>query len=114
MTDLLLQRGASSELRRPRVGFLGVGWIGRHRMAAMLDAGQIEAVAVAEPDPDMAREALVLAPDATVCADLDDLLAQDLDGVVIATPSALHADQAHRALDAGVAVFCQKPLGRNA
>jgi hypothetical protein len=114
MTDLLLQRGASSELRRPRVGFLGVGWIGRHRMAAMLDAGQIEAVAVAEPDPDMAREALVLAPDATVCADLDDLLAQDLDGLVIATPSALHADQAQRALDAGVAVFCQKPLGRNA
>jgi predicted dehydrogenase len=33
---------------------------------------------------------------------------------VIATPSALHAEQALAALDAGVAVFCQKPLGRSA
>jgi predicted dehydrogenase len=37
-----------------------------------------------------------------------------LDGVVIATPSALHAEQAIRALENGVAVFCQKPLARTA
>jgi predicted dehydrogenase len=34
--------------------------------------------------------------------------------VVIATPSALHAEQAIAALEAGAAVFCQKPLGRTA
>jgi predicted dehydrogenase len=34
--------------------------------------------------------------------------------VVIATPSALHADQAVAALERGVAVFCQKPLARTA
>jgi predicted dehydrogenase len=34
--------------------------------------------------------------------------------VVIATPSALHAQQALAALDRGVAVFCQKPLARTA
>jgi len=33
---------------------------------------------------------------------------------VIATPSALHAEQCVRALEAGAAVFCQKPLGRTA
>ncbi|MBE7220855.1 MAG: Gfo/Idh/MocA family oxidoreductase, partial [Caulobacteraceae bacterium] len=49
---------------------------------------------------------------AQVVADLDALLALGLDGVVIATPSALHADQAIRALEADCAVFCQKPLGR--
>jgi predicted dehydrogenase len=37
-----------------------------------------------------------------------------VDGIVIATPSALHAEQAIRALEAGAAVFCQKPLGRTA
>ncbi len=37
-----------------------------------------------------------------------------LDGIVIATPNALHADQAIQALRAGCAVFCQKPLGRSA
>jgi predicted dehydrogenase len=45
---------------------------------------------------------------------LESLLAQAPDGVVIATPSALHADQSIRALEAGAAVFCQKPVGRNA
>jgi predicted dehydrogenase len=44
---------------------------------------------------------------------MDGLLEQDLDGVVIATPSALHAEQSIRALERGVAVFCQKPLGRS-
>jgi len=33
---------------------------------------------------------------------------------VIATPSALHAEQSFRALERGAAVFCQKPLGRTA
>ncbi len=34
--------------------------------------------------------------------------------MVIATPSALHAEQAARCLARGVAVFCQKPLARTA
>jgi predicted dehydrogenase len=37
-----------------------------------------------------------------------------VDGVVIATPSAMHAQQSIQALERGVAVFCQKPLGRDA
>jgi predicted dehydrogenase len=49
-----------------------------------------------------------------VAARFEDLIAMDLDGVVIATPSAQHAQQAIAALDAGLAVFCQKPLGRDA
>ena len=28
---------------KPRVGFLGTGWTGRHRMAAMVDSGAVEA-----------------------------------------------------------------------
>ena len=33
---------------------------------------------------------------------------------MIATPSALHAAQAQAALERGLSVFCQKPLGRTA
>ena len=55
-----------------------------------------------------------VAPAAAQVASLEAMLALDLDGIVIATPSALHAEQAIRALDAGMAVFCQKPLGRDA
>jgi len=101
-------------MTRPRIGFLGVGWIGRHRMAAMLDTGLVEAVAISDPSPDMVAEAAKLAPDAAIVADLDAILAAGVDGVVIATPSALHADQSIHALQAGAAVFCQKPLGRDA
>ncbi len=83
-------------------------------MEAMLATGLVDAVGVADPSDDMAEAALSLAPTTRRVADLDALLALDLDGVVIATPSALHADQTRRALRAGVAVFCQKPLARTA
>jgi predicted dehydrogenase len=36
-----------------------------------------------------------------------------LDGIVIATPSALHARQCILAFERGAAVFCQKPLARS-
>lgn len=97
---------------KPRIGFLGVGWIGRRRMEALLASDLIEAAAVADASPEAVVSAVALAPDAKRADSLDELLALDLDGLVIATPSALHAEQAIRALDRGVAVFCQKPLGR--
>jgi len=84
------------------LGFLGVGWIGRSRLEAIEGSGLAETVAVADPALPEALESL------------DDLLELDLDGVVIATPSALHAEQAIAALESGLAVFCQKPLARTA
>lgn len=101
-------------LTRPRIGFLGVGWIGRHRMEAMLATGRIEVAAIADALPGNAAEAGPLAPEAAQLDSLDALLDESLDGIVIATPSALHADQSIRALERGVPVFCQKPLGRSA
>lgn len=98
----------------PRLGFLGVGWIGRHRLQAVLEAHAGVAAAIADPSPECRDAALALAPGAVVAEGLDGLLALDLDGVVIATPSAQHAAQAIAALDAGLPVFCQKPLGRTA
>ena len=95
-----------------RVGFLGTGWIGRHRMAAMIETGAVAAVAFADPSDEMAAEVAALAPEAKRVDGLDALIGEGLDGVVIATPSALHAEQSIRALKAGLAVFCQKPLGR--
>ncbi len=97
-----------------RLGFLGVGHIGRNRMEAMLATGKAEAVAICDPGDDMAKEAQALAPDAKLVSSLDEILALEPDGIVVATPSALHSDQSIQALKSGAAVFCQKPLGRNA
>ena len=98
---------------RPRIGFLGTGWIGRHRMEALCRSGVMDAAACADSSHECLAEAQRLAPGAAAATSLDELLGLDLDGVVIATPSALHADQVIRALEHGLAVFCQKPLGRN-
>ena len=97
----------------PRIGFVGTGWIGRNRMQAMLESGSIEACAIVDSSPECAEEARKIAPDAVVLPSFDALFDQQLDGVVIATPSAMHAEQARAALEAGLAVFCQKPLGRS-
>jgi predicted dehydrogenase len=99
---------------RPRVGFLGVGWIGRDRLEAILRTGVVEVVGIADPSPENAAEAGRLVPQAELASTLDGLLDLEPDGVVIATPSALHAEQSVRALLRGAAVFCQKPLGRTA
>src|ERR1041385_7516203 len=84
---------------RPRLAFAGLGWIGRNRMEAVASIADVALIC----DP---------AIDSTIT--FDALLRSDADAVVIATPSALHAEQAIAALNAGKSVFCQKPLGRNA
>ncbi len=87
---------------RPRLGFLGVGWIGRTRMETLAATGLAEVVAIAEPDGDLREQALHRAPQAEGHCDLDGLLSVDLDGIVIATPSALHApSRRSRAFAAG-------------
>jgi len=86
---------------RPRIGFAGLGWIGRHRMSSLIESGVAEA-------------ALLCDPAMPETYSFDELLASDVDAIVIATPSSLHAEQSIAALERGKAVFCQKPLGRNA
>lgn len=70
---------------------------------------------IADTATQNAEEALKSAPAAAAVNGLGEMLQQpNLDGVVIATPSALHAEQSVQALEAGKTVFCQKPLGRDA
>ena len=97
-----------------KLGFLGLGWIGRSRLEAIRADGAASIAAIADPSRDAIQAALALAPGAAVAEGLEELLAMKLDGIVIATPSALHAEQAIAALESGAAVFCQKPLGRSA
>jgi predicted dehydrogenase len=106
--------GLAAGKRRPRLGFLGVGWIGLNRMEAMARSGLAEVAAIAEPVRECAEKARGMVPGTEWVRSLDELLRMELDGVVIATPSALHAEQSMAALENGLAVFCQKPLGRTA
>jgi predicted dehydrogenase len=92
----------------PRLGFAGLGWIGRHRMNALRDSGAVEVAMLCDPIADLSSD------DCDSTQSFEELLACDVDAIVIATPNAFHAAQAIAALERGKAVFCQKPLGRNA
>jgi predicted dehydrogenase len=112
--SIFSKRGNDVVIARPRLGFLGVGWIGRNRLEAIADSGAAEITAIADASLEHAQKVAQAFPRAAVLSSLDEILKADVDGVVIATPSALHAEQAIAALEKGVAVFCQKPLGRTA
>ncbi|HEX6940815.1 MAG TPA: Gfo/Idh/MocA family oxidoreductase [Longimicrobiales bacterium] len=103
---------------RPRLGFAGLGWIGAMRMDAVAADGRAVVAALCDASADRLAEAAAKHPDAAAFADYDAMLDRAgvlrLDGVVIATPNALHAPQAIAALERGLAVFCQKPLALNA
>ena len=95
----------------PRLGVLGAGEIGRRHMAALHAGGAANIVGYCDPDDAAAAAAAAIAPAAQRTPSLDALLGLGLDGLVIATPDAGHAAQAQTALAAGVAVFCEHPLG---
>jgi predicted dehydrogenase len=89
--------------RRPRLGLVGSGGLGRDRAAAIERSGLAEVLLVADPAP---------AGETPAAGSFDALLEADLDGLVLATPTAERVDQAVAALERGLAVFCEKPLGR--
>ena len=100
---------------KPRLAFAGAGWIGRNRLAAAAKEEAAEIVCIADPSEECIREAEKLVKTCRHTTSFDEMIADpEVDAVVIATPSALHMQQAVNAFEAGKAVFCQKPLGRNA
>lgn len=98
---------------KPKVSFLGAGWIGLHRMTALYKEKTIEISAIADIHHERLLQATEIAPEAKLMKSLPEIMKEKPAGVVIATPSALHASQTIYALENGASVFCQKPLGRN-
>jgi predicted dehydrogenase len=99
---------------KPRLSFVGVGWIGRHRLKAAADSRLAEIDIVYDPSEECLLEAKKIIPGATYTTSFNEAVSDtNIDGIVIASPSALHMKQCISALENNKAVFCQKPLGRN-
>jgi len=95
----------------PRVALVGVHGFGERHLANLSrleQAGALELVAVADPNPPQAG---TLAAPVAVFPDLDGLLAArpGVDVVIIATPIQTHAPLAVTALEAGMDVYVEKP-----
>src|SRR5438477_6569775 len=66
----------------PRLGFLGVGWIGRHRLEAIARSEVAEIAAILDPAPELAAQAVQVAPGARLARTFDELMDTGLDGLV--------------------------------
>jgi myo-inositol 2-dehydrogenase/D-chiro-inositol 1-dehydrogenase len=99
-----------SGLRRVRLGVAGLGRIGLHHAENL--AGRVpstELVRVVDANETLARttgERLGVAWSAAYA----DLLDDDVDGIVVATPTPLHVEMVQQAAAAGKHVFCEKPI----
>ncbi|HEX2727003.1 MAG TPA: inositol 2-dehydrogenase [Beijerinckiaceae bacterium] len=95
-----------------RMGLLGAGRIGRIHGGNIAAHPDAQLVAVADASFE-AASSLAQATGAAV-QDIDAVLGSDeVDAVVICTPTDMHADLIERAARAGKAIFCEKPISLN-
>jgi predicted dehydrogenase len=96
---------------RLRVGVVGAGLIGQVEHIPNLIAlrDRFELVGIADPSATV-RAAIGERHGVATFETLDALLGERLDALVAAVPDALHADAVLAGLDAGLHVFCEKPL----
>ena len=93
-----------------KVAILGAGMIGEvHRRAAVLAGAQVAGVMASTPE--RSREVAQQWGVEKAYADIDEVVASDVDAIHICTPNASHVPFAIAALEAGKHVLCEKPLG---
>ncbi len=100
-----------SQEERVRLAVMGCGWIAGNRLRQIARDDLVRVVALVDPSAEACENTRTWAGDAEVVTDPDRLDPDWVDGVMISTPSALHAAQAVALLERGLPVFVQKPLG---
>lgn len=95
-----------------KYGLIGTGMMGQEHLRNLALLPGAEAVAIYEPDADMAATALALAPGAVRASSLGEMLAMPaLDALVIASPNFRHVDQlAEIAATRPLPLLLEKPL----
>jgi predicted dehydrogenase len=98
--------------RQLRAGITGYGLAGRYFHAPFLRAAGFEVIGATTTNADRIAHLKEDFPGATAFATVEELLAQDLDLLVVASANVAHASDAIAGLRAGVAVVVDKPMGR--
>jgi predicted dehydrogenase len=96
---------------RVRVGAIGAGWWATTNHFPLLSArDDVELVSVCRPDADLLRQVADRFGFRHATEDYRELLAQDLDAVLVCSPHHLHHEHAKAALQRGLHVLCEKPV----
>ena len=94
--------------RTPRVAVVGCGQWGKNLVRTFHGLGALQWLC--DSNPDALQQQARLAPGVQTTTRFDELLASDVQAIVLATPAALHYAGARAALRAGKDVFVEKPL----
>jgi predicted dehydrogenase len=95
-----------------KVAIIGLGVIGQRMLTNMPNQGRLQIVGGWDLDPDARAEAKRKFPWLAIADSAEALIASpDTDLVYIGVPPNAHREYALAAIDAGKAVFCEKPLG---
>ncbi|GGT31625.1 Gfo/Idh/MocA family protein [Streptomyces chromofuscus] len=94
-----------------RIGILGLGRIGAFHAETLSGLDAVESLVLADPFADAAKTAAERFG-AEVADSPEAVLAAGVDGVVIAAATDAHPALILAAVDAGVPVFCEKPVAR--
>ncbi|HEX7149277.1 MAG TPA: Gfo/Idh/MocA family oxidoreductase, partial [Actinomycetota bacterium] len=94
-----------------RLGLLGLGRIGEFHADTLASLPMVDSLVVADIIPDLTTK-VADRLGAEPAASPDALLRAGLDGVVIAAGTDAHPELIVAAVDAGLPVFCEKPLAR--
>src|SRR5208337_1507361 len=98
-----------------KVGFIGLGQMGRMHLANCRHIEGLEVIAAADPSKRALAKARKIGVD-TLYTDYQELIEKkhlDLDAVIISVPNFLHFDTINLALKNGLNVFAEKPLAIN-
>lgn len=95
-----------------KIGVIGCGGIAGVHMDILSKMPDVELAGFADVREEAAEKASAKYGGAFHTSRYRDLLATDLDGVLVCVPTFLHAEAATEALKAGMHVFCEKPMAR--
>jgi predicted dehydrogenase len=93
------------------IGVIGLGVMGQRMLARLASHDTLRATHVWDANPQAVAQTLASHPHLVAAADAQALIATPgLASLYIATPPGPHMALTNQALDAGLAVFCEKPL----
>jgi len=113
---LTLPNADGTKVNRPRVrvAIVGCGAVVERlhapALTALAKAGEIEVVALCDPDAGRLAALAATFPRAATLTSLANVAATEPDLALVASPAGLHAEQSIALLGAGIHVLCEKPM----
>ena len=98
-------------MNKVRIGIIGMGRMGITHYSIINTHPSVEIVSVSDTSELILKMLKKYTPNLKTYANYKDLLmAKDVDGIIVCTPSFLHHPICKMACENGVAVFCEKPF----